>query len=82
MSELEKEVEKYSLTYATGNWSKLIEQYRNAEALTEEMVDAFIDEMILYNNGHVEIKFNFKDELDEVIHLAAIRSREGDRYAI
>ena len=82
LRELEKEAEKYSLTYATGNWSKLIEQYRNAEALTEEMVDAFIDEMILYNNGHVEIKFNFKDELDEVIHLAASRSREGERYAI
>jgi len=46
------------------------------------MVDAFIDEMILYNNGHVEVKFNFRNELDEVIHLAAIRQREVERYAM
>ena len=46
------------------------------------MIDAFIDEMILYNNGHVEVKFRFKDELDEVIHLADIRQREVERYAM
>ena len=45
-------------------------------------IDAFIDEMILYNNGHVEVKFNFRNELDEVIHLAAIRQREVERYAM
>ena len=60
----------------------LIEQYKDADTLTAEMVDAFIDEMILYNNGHVEVKFNFRNELDEVIHLAAIRQREVERYAM
>lgn len=56
--------------------------YKDADTLTAEMVDAFIDEMILYNNGHVEVKFNFRNELDEVIHLAAIRQREVERYAM
>ena len=55
---------------------------KDADTLTAEMVDAFIDEMILYNNGHVEVKFNFRNELDEVIHLAAIRQREVERYAM
>lgn len=83
LAELEKEAQKYSQTYAmNGSWAQIIEQYQNAEALTEEMIDAFIDEMILYNNGHVEVKFRFKDELDEVIHLAAIRQREVERYAM
>lgn len=83
LAELEKEAQKYSQTYAmNGSWAQIIEQYQNAETLTEEMIDAFIDEMILYNNGHVEIKFRFKDELDEVIHLAAIRQREVERYAM
>ena len=83
LSELEKEAQKYSQTFAmNGSWAQIIEQYKNAEELTEEMVDAFIDEMILYNNGHVEVKFRFKDELDEVIHLAAIRQREVERYAM
>lgn len=83
LAELEKEAQKYSQTYAmNGSWAQIIEQYQNAENLTEEMIDAFIDEMILYNNGHVEVKFRFKDELDEVIHLAAIRQREVERYAM
>lgn len=83
LAELEKEAQKYSQTYAmNGSWAQIIEQYQNADTLTEEMIDAFIDEMILYNNGHVEVKFRFKDELDEVIHLAAIRQREVERYAM
>lgn len=83
LAELEKEAQKYSQMYAmNGSWAQIIEQYQNAETLTEEMIDAFIDEMILYNNGHVEVKFRFKDELDEVIHLAAIRQREVERYAM
>lgn len=83
LAELEKEAQKYSQTYAmNGSWAQIIEQYQNAETLTEEMIDAFIDEMILYNNGHIEVKFRFKDELDEVIHLAAIRQREVERYAM
>lgn len=83
LAELEKEAQKYSQTYAmNGSWAQIIEQYQNAETLTEEMIDAFIDEMMLYNNGHVEVKFRFKDELDEVIHLAAIRQREVERYAM
>ena len=60
----------------------MIEQYQNAKELTKEMVDAFIDEMILYNNGHVEVKFRFKDEMDEVIYLAAVRRKEAERYAV
>ena len=83
LAEMEKEAQKYSQTYAmNGSWAQIIEQYQNTETLTEEMIDAFIDEMILYNNGHVEVKFRFKDELDEVIHLAAIRQREVERYAM
>lgn len=83
LAELKKEEQKYSKTFAlNGSWSQLIAQYQNVETLTEEIIDAFIDEMILYNNGHVEIKFRFRDELDEVIHLAAIRQKEVERYAI
>ena len=83
LAELEKECQKYNPSFAaSGSWAELIEQYKDADTLTAEMVDAFIDEMILYNNGHVEVKFNFRNELDEVIHLAAIRQREVERYAM
>lgn len=83
LSEIEREAQKYSPSYATtGEWSRLIEQYKDTDTLSAEMIDAFIDEITLYNNGHVEVKFNFRDEMDEVIHLAAIRRREVERYAI
>lgn len=83
LKELEEKAEQYNPEYAMqGNWANLIERYQNTDQLTAEMVDAFIDQMIMFNDGHVEITFNFKDEIDEVIHLSAIRQREAQRYAI
>lgn len=83
LSELEHEAQKYNPTYAVaGSWAQLVEKYQDIDALSEEIVDAFIDVVTLYNNGHVDVKFNFRDEMDEVVHLAAIRRREVDRYAI
>lgn len=83
LAELEHEAQKYSLSYASGGtWTRLVEQYSNVDELSEEIVDAFIDEVTLYNNGHVEVKFNYRDEMDEVVHLAAIRRKELDRYAV
>ena len=82
-TELEKEAEKYSPAYAmSGGFAQMVEEFKNIEQLDEKVVDAFIDEMVLYHNGHVEVHFNFRDELDEVIHMAAIRKKEGKRYAV
>ena len=83
LAELETESRKYSQTYrATSSWTHLAQQYQDIDTLTEEAVDAFIDTVTLYNNGHVEVAFHFRDEMDEVIHLAAIRRREAERYVI
>lgn len=83
LAELEKESYKYSAKYAMeGGWAALIAKFQNAEQLDADMVNAFIDEMVLFNDGHVEVAFNFRNELDEVIHLAAIRKREAERYAV
>ena len=83
LAEMEQDAQKYSPAYATtGSWSQLIEQYKDEAVLSSEMIDAFIEEVVVHNNGHVEVKFNFRDELDEVIHLAAIRKREVERYAL
>lgn len=83
LAELEQESQKYSQIYQSGSsWAHLAEQYQDIDELTEEVVDAFIDKVTLYNNGYVDITFNFRDEMDEVIHLAAIRRREAERYAI
>lgn len=83
LKELEDKAEQYSPEYAMqGNWARLIEEYQHTDQLTAEMVDAFIDQMHMFNDGHVEITFNFKDEIDEVIHLSAIRQREAQKYVV
>lgn len=81
--ELEKEAQKYSPSYSTpSGWEHLIDEYKDATKLTPEMIDAFIDKMILYNDGHVEINFKCKDEMDEVLHLARVRQKEVGQYAV
>lgn len=83
LAELEKEAEKYSQAYAmNGGWAKLVDEFKTLDRLDAQVVNAFIDKMTLFNDGHVEVDFNYKDELDEVIHLAAIRQREVRRYAV
>lgn len=83
LSELEKDAKQYSQSFAfAGEWARLVTQYQDVDALSAEIIDAFIDKITLYNNGHVEVQFNFRDELDEVIHLAAVRKREVERYAV
>ncbi len=83
LKELEDKAEQYNPQYAeTGHWAALIQRYQDVESLDAEMVNAFIDEMTLFNDGHVEISFNFKDEIDEVIHLAAMRQKEVQKYAV
>lgn len=83
ISELEKEAQKYSPTYLSkGGWARIIAKYKNATKLTEEMVDAFIDKMILYNDGHVEITFKCKNEIDQMMYLANIRKKEAERYVV
>ena len=73
----------YSEDYAAkGEWAKLVEQYQDITKITADVMDAFIETMTLYQSGQVEVSFRFNDELDEVVHLAAIRKREADIYGI
>lgn len=83
LGELEKEAKKHSPTYSiSGSWVDMIEKYQQAESLTAEMVEAFIDRITLYNNGHIEVSFNFRDELEEVLYIAASRQKEAARHVI
>jgi DNA invertase Pin-like site-specific DNA recombinase len=80
--ELEKEAKKYCPEYVgSEKWLRMVEEFQNRTELDAQMVDTFIDELVLYNDGHVEVKFNFKDEIEEILLLSAIRQREVERYA-
>jgi DNA invertase Pin-like site-specific DNA recombinase len=81
ISELEKSKAQYDAEFGDNMvWSKLIEEYKNADAIDEKMAAAFLETMTLYNDGHVEVVFKYRDELDQVISAAAVRSKEAEKY--
>lgn len=83
LSEMEKESRKYAPEYVgSEHWAKLIEEFRTQDAIDEKMVEAFIDKLTLFNDGHVEVEFNFRDEIEEVLLWASRRSKEVTRYAV
>ena len=50
-------------TQQVKSWAELIEQYRQIETVTEELVTAFISKIRLFDDGSIQISFLFDDEL-------------------
>lgn len=82
IAELEKEKEKYSVGFGNKmQWALLIEKYKDQESLDAEMAAAFIETLTLFNDGHVEVAFRHRDEIEQVLYVAATRGKEAERYA-
>ena len=80
--ELEKEAQKYSPEYkGSVYWTELIKEYGNRTELDAAMVDALIDEVVLFNDGHYEVKLKYRDEMEELLLNAALWQKEAQRYA-
>ena len=78
----EKEKEKYSAGFGSKmQWALLIEKYKDQESLDAEMAAAFIETLTLFNDGHVEVAFRHRDEIEQVLYVAATRGKEAERYA-
>jgi len=45
------------------------------------MAAAFIETLTLFNDGHVEVAFRHRDEIEQVLYVAATRGKEAERYA-
>lgn len=81
VAEMEKEAAKYAPEYrGSENWMRMIQEYGDKTELDEAMIDAFIDEIVLFNDGHYEVKFNFKDEMESLLLLVSMRQKEAERY--
>jgi recombinase len=82
IAELEKEKGKYSAGFGSKmQWALLIEKYKDQESLDAEMAAAFIETLTLFNDGHVEVAFRHRDEIEQVLYIAATRGKEAERYA-
>ena len=77
IAELEKEKEKYSAGFGSKmQWALLVEKYKDQESLDAEMAAAFIETLTLFNDGHVEVAFRHRDEIEQVLYVAATRGKE------
>lgn len=67
--ELEKELKEAEVARDDGI-AEVLEQmkkYEEADCLDQKIVDAFVDCVMVYDPEHVEIKWNFRDEILEFI---------------
>lgn len=77
-----KEKEKYSAGFGSKmQWALLVEKYKDQESIDAEMAAAFIETLTLFNDGHVEVAFRHRDEIEQVLYVAATRGKEAERYA-
>ena len=77
LADQEHDAKKYAPDYSIdGKWGALIEQYMNASCLDEQMVDAFVDTLTIYNDGHVELRVKFSDLWAEVESIWEVRKGE------
>ena len=82
IAELEKERQKFDADYGKKTqWAELIEKYGNQTELNEEMVAAFLENLTLYNDGHVEVTFKHRMEFDQILYIAATKAKEAERVA-
>lgn len=48
------------------SWVELMEQYRNTDTVSKELVTAFIDKVKLFADGSIKVSFLFEDELARI----------------
>lgn len=60
---------------------KLMNSYKSKRKLTQEMVDTFIENITIYENGNIDVKFNFQNEFNQIIKLKEISENGGDIIA-
>ena len=59
-------------------WEKIIESYRNKRQLTKPMVDAFVDAILVEQDGNLNIKLRYDDMLKELVKLAKDKEAGDD----
>lgn len=75
LAAIEKKLDLFTIKKDT-TASKTIRKYMNARKLTKPMVNAFIDTIVVDNEGQFDIKLKIKDEYDELMRQLILR--KGD----
>lgn len=55
------------------DWKAVVEQYLNKRRLTKEMVDAFVDKVVVHEDAGIEVHLKYDDVLKDLVSLSAER---------
>lgn len=59
-------------------WLEDFKQYRNIRKMERSVAVMVINKIIVIDKNEIEIRFNFQDEMNELIALSGIKSDEGE----
>ena len=66
---LYEELENYTEKEEKNEWVENFLRYKNIKELSRQVVDELIDEIYVYENGRIQIKFRYEEEYKGVIRL-------------
>lgn len=68
-----KNLEKANVS---GEWMEYFIKYKNVKSLSRELIDSLIDNIYVYEDKKIRIKFKYEDEYNYLIEF--IKERKGD----
>ena len=71
-----KELQNLEKMSSSGEWMEYFEKYKNVISLSRELIDGLIDEIYVYEDKKINVKFKYEDEYNYLIQF--IKSRKGD----
>ena len=60
----------------SGEWIEYFEKYQNVNSLSRELIDGLIDDIYVYEDKKIKVKFKYEDEYNYLIQY--IKRRNGD----
>ena len=77
IEDLQERKNRYSIEYeASGEFKSIVSKFMDVKKLSHELVQAFIKQIIVYDENRIQIVFCFQDEFQNVIR--EMEKRKGE----
>lgn len=67
IKKLYEELEEYNEKEEKNDWVENFWEYKNIKELSRQVIDELIDEIYVYEDGRIQIKFRYEEEYKEAI---------------
>ena len=69
LNETRKKLDKFNAIISASKWIRVFKKYHDAKFLTRDMVEAFIEKIIIYPDKRIEIVWTYRDKQSELMSL-------------